>query len=124
MRQKMCIRDSVSGGEIFTAVKAGFPSERICFHGNNKTNDELTMALDNNVGRALGIPYNTVDTVSKMIPRELGMTIEKALTKNQELKALYDKDAKIRELVDPSELPDRRRRCKNQADIIIITINR
>ena len=26
-------------------------SERICFHGNNKTNDELTMALDNNVGR-------------------------------------------------------------------------
>ena len=43
--------DVVSGGEIFTAVKAGFPSERICFHGNNKTNDELTMALDNNVGR-------------------------------------------------------------------------
>ena len=37
--------DVVSGGEIFTAVKAGFPSERICFHGNNKTNDELTMAL-------------------------------------------------------------------------------
>ena len=37
--------------KFFTAVKAGFPSERICFHGNNKTNDELTMALDNNVGR-------------------------------------------------------------------------
>ena len=55
------------------------------------------------VGRALGIPYNTVDTVSKMIPRELGMTIEKALTKNQELKALYDKDAKIRELVDTAK---------------------
>lgn len=50
-----------------------------------------------------GIPYNTVDTVSKMIPRELGMTIEKALTKNQELKALYDKDAKIRELVDTAK---------------------
>ena len=38
-----------------------------------------------------------------MIPRELGMTIEKALTKNQELKALYDKDAKIRELVDTAK---------------------
>lgn len=38
------------------------------------------------VGRALGIPYNTVDTVSKMIPRELGMTIEKALTKIRSLK--------------------------------------
>lgn len=43
--------DVVSGGEIYTAVKAGFPTEKICFHGNNKTNDELTMALDNNIGR-------------------------------------------------------------------------
>lgn len=43
--------DVVSGGEIYTAVKAGFPTERICFHGNNKTDDELTMALDNNIGR-------------------------------------------------------------------------
>ena len=37
------------------------------------------------VGRALGIPYNTVDSVSKQIPRELGITIEKALQKNSEL---------------------------------------
>lgn len=45
--------DVVSGGEIYTAVKAGFPTDRICFHGNNKTDDELTMALDNNVGRII-----------------------------------------------------------------------
>lgn len=38
------------------------------------------------VGRVLGIPYNTVDAVSKQIPRELGITIEKALKKNPELK--------------------------------------
>lgn len=55
------------------------------------------------VGRALGIPYNTVDSVSKQIPRELGITIEKALQKNSELRALYDKDEKIRELIDTAK---------------------
>lgn len=45
--------DVVSGGEIYTAVKAGFPTEKICFHGNNKTDDELIMALDNNIGRII-----------------------------------------------------------------------
>ena len=43
--------DVVSGGELYTALKAGFPAEKIYFHGNNKTNDELKMALENKVGR-------------------------------------------------------------------------
>ena len=43
--------DVVSGGELFTAFKAGFPMEKICFHGNNKTEEELNMALDFGVGR-------------------------------------------------------------------------
>lgn len=43
--------DVVSGGELYTALQAGFPPERIYFHGNNKTADELRMALENNVGR-------------------------------------------------------------------------
>lgn len=55
------------------------------------------------VGRALGIPYNVVDSVSKQIPHELGMTIEKALIKNKELKAFYDKDEKIRELINTAQ---------------------
>ncbi len=42
--------DVVSGGELYTAIKADFPMEKICFHGNNKTDDELIMALDNKVG--------------------------------------------------------------------------
>ena len=37
--------DVVSGGELYTALQAGFPAERIYFHGNNKTADELTMAV-------------------------------------------------------------------------------
>lgn len=55
------------------------------------------------VGRVLGLPYNTVDSVSKQIPRELGITIEAALKKNAELKKLYDEDEKIRELIDTAK---------------------
>ena len=43
--------DVVSGGELFTAIKAGFPAENICMHGNNKQAGELRMALDYGVGR-------------------------------------------------------------------------
>ena len=43
--------DVVSGGELFTALRADVPSEKIYFHGNNKTTDELKMALENNIGR-------------------------------------------------------------------------
>ena len=42
--------DCVSSGEIFTAARAGFPTEKIYFHGNNKTDDDIRFALDNGVG--------------------------------------------------------------------------
>lgn len=42
--------DVVSGGELFTAIRAGFPAERIHFHGNNKSREELRMAFDEGVG--------------------------------------------------------------------------
>lgn len=42
--------DVVSGGEIFTAYSAGFPMELACFHGNNKTEEEIHYAMDVNVG--------------------------------------------------------------------------
>lgn len=42
--------DVVSDGELHTALKAGFPAERIHFHGNNKTPDEIEMALDAQIG--------------------------------------------------------------------------
>lgn len=42
--------DVVSGGELYTALKAGFPPQRIHFHGNNKTLEEMEMALDANIG--------------------------------------------------------------------------
>ncbi len=42
--------DCVSGGELYTAKKAGFPAERIYFHGNNKTDRDIADALDMGVG--------------------------------------------------------------------------
>ena len=42
--------DVVSPGEIYTAVKAGFPREHSFFHGNNKTDDDIRFAIENKVG--------------------------------------------------------------------------
>ena len=54
------------------------------------------------VGRVLAIPYAQVDRVAKMIPMELGITIEKALKTNPELKELYEEDETTRNLIDMS----------------------
>lgn len=43
--------DVVSGGEIYTALQAGFPMEKVHFHGNNKTADEIKFALESKVGK-------------------------------------------------------------------------
>lgn len=45
--------DVVSGGELYTAMKADFPGERIEFNGNNKSREELEMAVDYGVGRII-----------------------------------------------------------------------
>lgn len=42
--------DVVSGGELYTAIVAKFPGEKIHFHGNNKSEEELKMALDHKIG--------------------------------------------------------------------------
>ncbi|MBQ2848605.1 MAG: diaminopimelate decarboxylase [Clostridia bacterium] len=45
--------DVVSGGELYTALSVDFPAKKIVFHGNNKTYDELTAAVENGVGRII-----------------------------------------------------------------------
>ncbi|MEA4846563.1 MAG: diaminopimelate decarboxylase, partial [Clostridiaceae bacterium] len=42
--------DVVSGGELYTAIKAGFPMERVYFHGTNKTEAEIKLGIENDVG--------------------------------------------------------------------------
>lgn len=48
----LCV-DVVSGGELYTAVEAGMPAERIEFNGNNKSREELEMAIEYNIGRII-----------------------------------------------------------------------
>lgn len=60
--------DVVSGGELYTALKAGFNVDKICFHGNNKTDDELKMAVENGVGSVVIDSYSeaaTLDTIAE-----------------------------------------------------------
>ena len=54
------------------------------------------------VGRVLDFPYAQVDTIAKMIPNELNITINKALDMNPELKKKYEEDPQIKYLIDMS----------------------
>ena len=52
------------------------------------------------VGRVMDLPYALVDSIARMIPGELNITIDKALEKNGEFKKLYQEDEQIRRLID------------------------
>ncbi|MEG2081286.1 MAG: DNA polymerase III subunit alpha, partial [Oscillospiraceae bacterium] len=73
------------------------------------------------VGRALGLSYSTVDLVAKLIPREIGITIEKALLKVPELNELYKKDEIVRELIDTAKSVEGmpRHASKHAAGVVI-----
>ena len=58
--------DVVSGGELFTAIKAGFPAENICLHGNNKLEGELRLALGYGVGRIVVDSESELDMLDKL----------------------------------------------------------
>ena len=55
------------------------------------------------VGRVMDLPYAQCDAIAKMIPTELNITIDKALTMNPELKSLYESDETVRNLIDMSK---------------------
>jgi DNA polymerase III subunit alpha len=57
-------------------------------------------AVVRDVGRVLGMSYGYVDRIAKLIPFELGITLDDALTKEPELKRLYDSDEEIHNLID------------------------
>ena len=54
------------------------------------------------VGRVLDIPYARCDAIAKMIPNDLGMTLEKALKASPDLKKAYDEDPQVKYLIDMS----------------------
>ena len=57
-------------------------------------------AVVRDVGRVLGHPYGYVDRIAKLIPFEVGMTLDKALAEDEELKALYQGEDEVRALID------------------------
>ena len=61
--------DCVSGGELYTARRAGFPAERIYFHGNNKTDNDLEDALDMGVGTIVVDNRDELDALDRLAAR-------------------------------------------------------
>ncbi|HPF43764.1 MAG TPA: diaminopimelate decarboxylase [Syntrophomonadaceae bacterium] len=64
--------DVVSGGELYTALQAGFPADRIYFHGNNKSREELNMALEAGVGRIVVDNFYELELLNNL-SREKGL---------------------------------------------------
>lgn len=58
--------DTVSAGEIYTALSSGFPAENIFFHGNNKTDAELYYAIENNIGHIVIDDFLEIDRINKI----------------------------------------------------------
>lgn len=58
--------DIVSGGELYTAVQAGFPAEKLFFHGNNKTLAELNLAVDSGVGTIVIDSFSEADKLDEI----------------------------------------------------------
>lgn len=67
--------DVVSGGELYTAMAAGFPVEKIHFHGNNKSREELEMALKNGIGCIVVDNFYELDLL-QTICKEKGVQIK------------------------------------------------
>ena len=73
------------------------------------------------VGRVMDLPYAYVDSISKMIPQELGITIDKPLKMNPDLKKLYDTDETVTNLIDMAKrLEGLPRHCSMHAAGVVI----
>ncbi len=57
-------------------------------------------AVVRDVGRVLGMPYGYVDRIAKLIPFEIGITLDKALADDPELRAVYEQEDEVRGLID------------------------
>ena len=62
--------DVVSAGELYTAMKANFPMERISFHGNNKSKEELEMAVKNHVGKIMIDNFYEINLLNQVLEEQ------------------------------------------------------
>lgn len=62
--------DVSSGGELYTALSAGFPAKKIVFHGNNKTREELELAVDSDIGFLVIDNFNEIEYLDGILKRK------------------------------------------------------
>ncbi len=72
LKDEGMMADVTSAGEIYTAIKAGFPAKKIFFHGNNKTRAEIVYALKNGVGRLVADNIEEIRRINR-IAGEIGI---------------------------------------------------
>jgi len=92
----------VRRGEVLDYVIAKYGADRVAQIVTFNTMAARAALRD--VGRALGMPYGAVDKIAKLVPRELKITIEKALQTSSELKAEYMGDDAVKELIDMAKM--------------------
>lgn len=73
--------DVVSGGELYLAHASGFPMERTVFHGNNKTEEELRLALNLGIGEIVIDNHYEIDLLERLLP-EFGTAVDVLLRIN------------------------------------------
>lgn len=66
--------DVVSAGELYTAASVGFPMDKVCFHGNNKTDEELEYAVEKKVGRIIVDNIYELERLDKLV-KSKGCTV-------------------------------------------------
>lgn len=69
MKQENMSLDVVSEGELYTALQADFPTEKIHLHGNNKSYDELNMAIENNIGCIVIDNFYEIEIIDELLKK-------------------------------------------------------
>jgi DNA polymerase-3 subunit alpha len=85
-------------GEVIRYVKEKYGENNVAQIGTFGT--LAARAAIKDVGRALGLPLPRVNQITEMVPEELGITLDDALEKSEDLKKTYNSDPEIRELLD------------------------
>jgi len=85
-------------GEVIRYVKEKYGAENVAQIGTFGT--LAARAAIRDVGRTLGLSLARVNQIVQMVPEELGITLQEALTRSEDLKQVYDSDGEVRELLD------------------------
>lgn len=116
--------DVVSGGELYTALKSGFPADKIYFHGNNKSNEELRMAIDAGIGHVI---IDNIDEINRLerLCQEVNKKMVVLLRVNPGIEAhtheyisTTHNDSKFGESIFSETIYDTIKRLKNSPSLI------